>query len=461
MEAVILAAGRGTRMHSRLPKVLHTVGDKPMLIHVINSAESAGAKKIHVVVGNDGEQVKEQVRRFFIRNEVSWILQREQLGTAHAVQQAVPHFESKAEGDHILVLYGDVPLIKPDTLVQLLSNTKTGSIGILTLLTENNRGLGRILRDKSKEIIGIVEEKDASELQKEIKEVNSGIMALPADRLAGWLGRIENNIQQSEYYLTDIIELAVSEKVAINSVVIPNEIEAQGVNDKSQLALVERHFQMTKCAELLEKGVILRDPSRVDIRGELTCGQDVEIDFNTLFEGNVTLGSNVKIGPNVIIKDSSIGNDTQILPGTIIESSIIGEETILGPNARIRPGTILGNKVKVGNFVETKKAILGEGTKANHLAYIGDAEIGKNCNIGAGTIFCNYDGANKHKTLLGDNVFIGSNSVLVAPVKLEDDSFVAAGSAVNTNIPKGNLAVGRTKQRNISGWKRPSKNTEN
>ena len=461
MEAVILAAGRGTRMHSQLPKVLHTVGNKPMLIHVINSAESAGAKKIHVVVGNDGERIKEQVRRFPIQNEVSWILQREQLGTAHAVQQAVPHFESKAEGDHILVLYGDVPLIKPDTLVQLLSNTKTGSIGILTLLTENNRGLGRILRDESNKIMGIVEEKDASDLQKEIKEVNSGIMALPADRLAGWLGRIENNNQQSEYYLTDIIELAVSEKVAINSVVIPNEIEAQGVNDKSQLALVERHFQMTKCAELLEKGVILRDPSRADIRGELTCGQDVEIDFNTLFEGNVTLGSNVKIGPNVIIKDSSIGNDTQILPGTIIESSIIGEETILGPNARIRPGTILGNKVKVGNFVETKKAILGDGTKANHLAYIGDAEIGKNCNIGAGTIFCNYDGANKHKTLLGDNVFIGSNSVLVAPVKLEDDSFVAAGSAVNTNIPKGNLAVGRTKQRNISGWKRPSKNTEN
>ena len=461
MEAVILAAGRGTRMHSQLPKVLHTVGNKPMLIHVINSAESAGAKKIHVVVGNDGERIKEQVRRFPIQNEVSWILQSEQLGTAHAVQQAVSHFESKAEGDHILVLYGDVPLIKPDTLVQLLSNTKTGSIGILTLLTENNRGLGRIIRDESNKIVGIVEEKDASDLQKEIKEVNSGIMALPADRLAGWLGRIENNNQQSEYYLTDIIELAVSEKVAINSVVIPNEIEAQGVNDKSQLALVERHFQMTKCAELLEKGVILRDPSRVDIRGQLTCGQDVEIDFNTLFEGNVTLGSNVKIGPNVIIKDSSIGNDTQILPGTIIESSIIGEETILGPNARIRPGTILGNKVKVGNFVETKKAILGEGTKANHLAYIGDAEIGKNCNIGAGTIFCNYDGANKHKTLLGDNVFIGSNSVLVAPVKLEDDSFVAAGSAVNTNIPKGNLAVGRTKQRNISGWKRPTKIAEN
>ena len=461
MEAVILAAGRGTRMHSQLPKVLHTVGNKPMLIRVINSAESAGAKKIHVVVGNDGERIKEQVRRFPIQNEVSWILQREQLGTAHAVQQAVPHFESKAEGDHILVLYGDVPLIKPDTLVQLLSNTKTGSIGILTLLTENNRGLGRILRDESNKIIGIVEEKDASELQKEIKEVNSGIMALPADRLGSWLGKIENNNQQLEYYLTDIIELAASEKVVISSVVISNEVEAQGVNDKSQLALVERHFQMTKCKELLDKGVIIKDPSRVDIRGELSCGQDVEIDFNTLFEGDVTLGNNVKIGPNAIIKDSSIGDDTQILPGTIIEGSTIGEETILGPNARIRPGTILGNKVKVGNFVETKKAILGEGTKANHLAYIGDAEIGKNCNIGAGTIFCNYDGANKHKTLLGDNVFIGSNSVLVAPVKLEDDSFVAAGSAVNTNIPKGNLAVGRTKQRNISGWKRPSKNTEN
>lgn len=461
MEAVILAAGRGTRMHSQLPKVLHTVGNKPMLIHVINSAESAGAKKIHIVVGNDGERMKEQVRRFPIQNEVSWILQREQLGTAHAVQQAVPHFESKAEGDHILVLYGDVPLIKPDTLVQLLSNTKPGSIGILTLLTENNRGLGRILRDESNKIMGIVEEKDASDLQKEIKEVNSGIMALPADRLGSWLGKIENNNQQLEYYLTDIIELAASEKVVISSVVISNEVEAQGVNDKSQLALVERHFQMTKCKELLDKGVIIKDPSRVDIRGELSCGQDVEIDFNTLFEGDVTLGNNVKIGPNAIIKDSSIGDDTQILPGTIIEGSTIGEETILGPNARIRPGTILGNKVKVGNFVETKKAILGEGTKANHLAYIGDAEIGKNCNIGAGTIFCNYDGANKHKTLLGDNVFIGSNSVLVAPVKLEDDSFVAAGSAVNTNIPKGNLAVGRTKQRNISGWKRPSKNTEN
>ena len=461
MEAVILAAGRGTRMHSQLPKVLHTVGNKPMLIHVINSAESAGAKKIHIVVGNDGERIKEQVRRFPIQNEVSWILQREQLGTAHAVQQAVPHFESKAEGDHILVLYGDVPLIKPDTLVQLLSNTKPGSIGILTLLTENNRGLGRILRDESNKIMGIVEEKDASDLQKEIKEVNSGIMALPADRLGSWLGKIENNNQQLEYYLTDIIELAASEKVVISSVVISNEVEAQGVNDKSQLALVERHFQMTKCKELLDKGVIIKDPSRVDIRGELSCGQDVEIDFNTLFEGDVTLGNNVKIGPNAIIKDSSIGDDTQILPGTIIEGSTIGEETILGPNARIRPGTILGNKVKVGNFVETKKAILGEGTKANHLAYIGDAEIGKNCNIGAGTIFCNYDGANKHKTLLGDNVFIGSNSVLVAPVKLEDDSFVAAGSAVNTNIPKGNLAVGRAKQRNISGWKRPIKNTEN
>ena len=461
MEAVILAAGRGTRMHSQLPKVLHTVGNKPMLIHVINSAESAGAKKIHVVVGNDGERIKEQVRRFPIQNEVSWILQSEQLGTAHAVQQAVSHFESKAEGDHILVLYGDVPLIKPDTLVQLLLNTKTGSIGILTLLTENNRGLGRILRDESNKIMGIVEEKDASDLQKEIKEVNSGIMALPADRLGSWLGKIENNNQQSEYYLTDIIELAASEKVAISSVVISNEIEAQGVNDKSQLALLERHFQMTKCKELLDKGVIIKDPSRVDIRGELSCGQDVEIDFNTLFEGDVTLGNNVKIGPNAIIKDSSIGDDTQILPGTIIEGSTIGEETILGPNARIRPGTILGNKVKVGNFVETKKAILGEGTKANHLAYIGDAEIGKNCNIGAGTIFCNYDGANKHKTLLGNNVFVGSNSVLIAPVKLEDDSFVAAGSAVNTNIPKGNLAVGRTKQRNISGWKRPSKNTEN
>ena len=460
MEAVILAAGKGTRMHSQLPKVLHTIGSKPMLAHVIDSAESAGARKIHIIVGNDGEQVKAQILNSASQVEVSWVIQKEQLGTAHAVLQAVPYFETKAQDDHILVLYGDVPLIKPDTLRQLLASTRAGAIGILTLITENNKGLGRILRNESNDVIGIVEEKDASDLQKEIKEVNSGIMALPVARLESWLNRVENNNQQSEYYLTDIIGLAVSEKVAINSVVVINEIEAQGVNDKSQLALVERHFQMTNCTQLLEEGVILKDPSRTDIRGELSCGNGVEIDFNTLFEGSVMLGDNVKIGPNTIIKDSSIGNGTQILPGTIIEGATIGEETTLGPNARIRPGTILGNRVKVGNFVETKKAILGEGTKANHLAYIGDAEIGKNCNIGAGTIFCNYDGANKHKTILGNNVFVGSNSVLVAPVKLEDDSFIAAGSAINTNVPEGHLAVGRAKQRTISGWKRPTKNTK-
>lgn len=460
MEAVILAAGKGTRMHSQLPKVLHTIGSKPMLAHVIDSAESAGARKIHIIVGNDGEQVKAQILNSASQVEVSWVIQKEQLGTAHAVLQAVPYFETKAQDDHILVLYGDVPLIKPDTLRQLLASTRADAIGVLTLITNNNKGLGRILRNESNDVIGIVEEKDASDLQKEIKEVNSGIMALPVARLESWLNRVENNNQQSEYYLTDIIGLAVSEKVAINSVVVINEIEAQGVNDKSQLALVERHFQMTKCTQLLEEGVILKDPSRTDIRGELSCGNGVEIDFNTLFEGSVMLGDNVKIGPNTIIKDSSIGNGTQILPGTIIEGATIGEETTLGPNARIRPGTILGNRVKVGNFVETKKAILGEGTKANHLAYIGDAEIGKNCNIGAGTIFCNYDGANKHKTILGNNVFVGSNSVLVAPVKLEDDSFVAAGSAINTNVPEGHLAVGRAKQRTISGWKRPTKNTK-
>ena len=457
MEAVILAAGKGTRMHSKLPKVLHTVGNKPMLAHVIDSAASAGAKKIHVVVGNDGKQVKDKIRSFTFQNKISWVLQAEQLGTAHAVQKAIPHIGTKTRNEHILVLYGDVPLIRPDTLRQLLASTRANTIGILTLITAKNRGLGRILRDESSEIIGIVEEKDASDSQKEIQEVNSGIMALPVGQLESWFGRIERNNQQSEYYLTDIVALAVAEKVAISSVVVANEMEVQGVNDKSQLVLVERHFQMTKSKALLEKGVMLKDPSRVDIRGELNCGHDVEIDINTLFEGNVTLGDNVKIGPNAVIKDSSIGNGTQILPNTIIEGATIGEETILGPSARIRPGTILKNKVKIGNFVETKNAVIGKGSKANHLAYIGDAEIGENCNIGAGTIFCNYDGANKHKSVLGDNVFIGSNSVLVAPVNLERDSFVAAGSAINANVPEGHLAVGRAKQRNISGWKRPSK----
>ena len=343
------------------------------------------------------------------------------------------------------------------TLNQLLENSDQSSVSLLTLATEHNHGFGRIVRDGENQVIAIVEEKDTSTEQKEITEVNSGIMAVPGARLAGWLERLDNSNEQAEYYLTDIVALAVQDGCKINALTISDENEVQGINDKTQLAQLETHLQMTNNSKLMEKGVTLRDPARVDVRGELDCGQDVEIDVNVLFEGKVTLGNNVSIGANVIIKDSTIGDGSEILPNSNIDGAKIGEETAIGPSARIRPGTILSKGVKIGNFVETKNAVIGAGSKANHLAYIGDAEIGENCNIGAGTIFCNYDGANKHKSILGDNVFVGSNSVLVAPLSLDDNSFIAAGSTINSDVPTDNLAVGRGKQRNIKGWKRPTK----
>mgnify|MGYP001368222754 CR=1 FL=1 len=335
--------------------------------------------------------------------------------------------------------------------------TGESCLSLITLTTANNDGLGRVIRDESNQVSAVVEQKDASSEQQKITEVNSGIMALPAKRLPGWLARLDNANKQAEYYLTDIIALAVQDGCKINALNIGDENEVQGVNDKTQLARLERHLQMINISKLLEQGVTLRDPERVDVRGELTCGQDVEIDVNVIFEGSVKIGNNVSIGANVIIKDSTIGDGSEILANSNIDGSEIGLNAAIGPFARIRPGTVLHNQVKIGNFVETKNAIIGEGSKANHLAYIGDAEIGENCNIGAGTIFCNYDGANKNKSILGNNVFIGSNSVLIAPVNLADNAFVAAGSAINNDVPSDNLAVARSKQRTIAGWKRPTK----
>ena len=455
LDIVILAAGKGTRMNSNLPKVLHRIGGDSMLGHVLSAASQLQAAKTHIVVGYGADEIREN---FADRADLQWAMQEQQLGTGHAVMQAMPGVDVSDSDKKILVLYGDVPLINFDTLSKLVQQSETSTLSILTIVTDRPTGLGRIVRDDTGKILAIVEEKDASEEQKQIKEINTGIMVIPAAKLNSWLNALGNDNAQGEYYLTDVVAMAAADAdCALTAMVIDDENEVQGVNDKAQLATLERHYQMNKADQLLEAGVLLRDPSRIDIRGELTTGSDVEIDINALFEGKVALGNGVKIGANVCIKDSTIADNANILPGSIIEGADIGERASVGPYARIRPGTVLKQDTKIGNFVETKNAIIGKGSKASHLAYIGDAELGEKVNIGAGTIFCNYDGVNKHKTLIGNNVFIGSNSVLVAPVKLADNTFVAAGSSVNSDVPADTLAVGRAKQRNISGWKRPTK----
>jgi bifunctional UDP-N-acetylglucosamine pyrophosphorylase/glucosamine-1-phosphate N-acetyltransferase len=453
VEVVILAAGKGTRMNSSQPKVLHSIGGKAMLSHVLDTAQRLDPAAIHVVVGYGADTIKAH----YNGRDINWVLQEQQLGTGHAVQQSIPHIEQQHSDNTVLVLFGDVPLISQATLEKLLGEAGSDKVALLSVISTAPDGFGRIVRDDSAAVQCIVEHKDASAGQRLINEVNTGIMALPAARLGDWLQRIDNSNKQQEYYLTDIIALAVADGLEVKAIQADNELEVMGVNDKAQLALLERHYQMLQTDQLLEAGVTLRDPARVDIRGELICGQDVEIDINVIFEGRVELADGVCIGANCVISNASIGSNTAILPGCNIEETVIGSNASIGPVARLRPGTRLADGVKIGNFVETKKAVIGPGSKANHLAYIGDAEIGSACNIGAGTIFCNYDGANKHKTVLGDNVFVGSNSVLIAPVNLADNSFVAAGSAINTDVAGDSLAVARAKQRNIPGWKRPVK----
>ena len=455
LDIVILAAGRGTRMNSNIPKVLHQIGGDSLLGHVIATASQLESEQVHIVVGYGAEQIKSE---FSSQNELRWALQEQQLGTGHAVMQAMPSIDITKPEKCVLVLYGDVPLTNFSTLSKLVQQASASTLCLLTLVTENPTGLGRIVRNSAGEITAIVEEKDASEAQKQIKEINTGIMVIPATKLNTWLNSLGNNNAQGEYYLTDVVAMAAADDYcAISAMVIDDESEVQGVNDKAQLAGLERQFQMNKAEQLLKAGVLLRDPSRIDIRGEIETGSDVEIDINALFEGRVSLGNGVKIGANVVIKDSKIADNVNILHGSTIDGAEIGEGASVGPYARIRPGTILKENTKIGNFVETKNAIIGKGSKASHLAYIGDAELGENVNIGAGTIFCNYDGVNKHKTIIGDNVFVGSNSVLVAPVTLADNTFVAAGSSINSDVPADSLAVARAKQRNIPGWKRPTK----
>ena len=450
VDVVILAAGKGTRMRSSLPKVMHPIAGKPMLAHVIDSARAIDCQAIHVVIGHGAEQVTEA----FAGADLHWVLQREQKGTGHAVQQALPQLKGDSR---VLILYGDVPLIAPQTLGQLLALCDDQRMGLLTTELDDPTGYGRIVRDHAGRVVAIVEQKDASPEQLAIREVNTGMMAVSARHLNKWLPALSSDNAQGEYYLTDVIALAVADGVAIDVAQPQSPWEVQGVNDRSQLNQLERHYQRTRARELMARGATLADAERIDIRGELRVGQDVFIDVNCVFEGDCELADHVRIGPNCVITHSTIGPGTVVKANSVLEKAVVAEECDVGPFARLRPGTVLAAGAKVGNFVETKKARLGKGSKVNHLSYIGDSDIGDEVNVGAGTITCNYDGVNKSKTVIGDGAFIGSNTSLVAPVTVGKNATVGAGSTITGDVGDEQLAVARGKQRNISGWKRPQK----
>ncbi|GAJ78122.1 LOW QUALITY PROTEIN: N-acetylglucosamine-1-phosphate uridyltransferase [Vibrio sp. JCM 18905] len=443
--AVILAAGKGTRMHSNMPKVLHTLAGKPMAKHVIDTCTGLGAQNIHLVFGHGGDQMQTTLAE----EPVNWVLQADQLGTGHAVDQASPRFE---DDEKILVLYGDVPLISAETIENLLDAQPTGGIALLTVMLDNPTGYGRIIR-KNGPVVAIVEQKDATEEQKQIKEINTGVMVATGGDLKRWLSGLNNNNAQGEYYLTDVIAAAHDEGRAVEAVHPVNAIEVEGVNDRAQLARLERAFQSMQAQKLLEQGVMLRDPARFDLRGELQCGMDCEIDVNVIIEGKVSLGDNVVIGAGCVLKDCEIDDNTIVRPYSVIEGATVGEECTVGPFTRLRPGAEMRNDSHVGNFVE-KMARIGEGSKANHLTYLGDAEIGQRTNIGAGTITCNYDGANKFKTIIGNDVFVGSDSQLVAPVTIADGATIGAGTTLTKDVEEGELVITRVKERKINGWQR-------
>jgi bifunctional UDP-N-acetylglucosamine pyrophosphorylase/glucosamine-1-phosphate N-acetyltransferase len=447
---VILAAGKGTRMRSALPKVLHKLSGRSMLGHVVAAVESLGKAKKIIVTGHGAEQVEQQ----FKSPTTIFTQQKEQLGTGHAVHMAVPELCSDAV---VIVLYGDVPLIRPATIQKILAVVTESTMGLLTINLDQPTGYGRIVRNTKGDITEIIEQKDASVEQLKITEVNTGVLALQSSQLSDWLPKITNNNAQGEYYLTDLVVIAREAGVEIISVNPESATEVEGVNNRVQLSQLERAHQRQLAEVLMESGTSLADHARFDQRGELSAGTDNFIDINCVFNGSVTIGSNVTIGANCQISDSTIGDGVSILPNTIIESSVVGDRAVVGPFARLRPGTKMESDTKVGNFVETKKTLVGKGSKINHLSYVGDAQLGENVNIGAGTITCNYDGVSKHKTDLGDGVFVGSNSTLVAPIKVDKGGFIAAGSTVTTEVPSDSLAVGRAKQRNIKGWKRPTK----
>ena len=453
LSVVILAAGKGTRMRSALPKVLHVVADKPMVSHVIDSARHLGATNIYVVYGFGGDVLKATLTKENSGQDLTFVEQTQQLGTGHAVDQASPFLK---DDEDVLVLYGDVPLTKVSTLENLLQVKPDNGMALLTVHLANPTGYGRIVR-KDDQVVGIIEQKDANPEQLTINEANTGILLANGGDLKRWLSGLSNENAQGEYYLTDIIAAAHNEGKVIATAHPETEIEVEGANNRVQLASLERAYQARLAEELMIEGASLRDPARIDIRGALTIGSEVSIDINCIFEGNVALGSDVKIGANCILKNCTIGDNVEIKANTIIEDANIGENCSVGPFARIRPGSTMHKDSHVGNFVEMKKTTLGEGSKAGHLTYLGDALVGKNVNIGAGTITCNYDGVNKAQTIINDNAFIGSNSSLVAPVTIGTTATVGAGSVIAKAVENDDLAFTRTKQRNVKNWQRPVK----
>jgi len=449
ISVVILAAGQGTRMRSGLPKVLQPMAGRPLLEHVIATAETQNPDKICVVYGHGGEQVLEH----FAGRNVDWALQEPQLGTGHAVQQAMPYLDSK---DVVVILYGDVPLVTPTTIKNLAA-AASDSPAILTVVESDPSGYGRIVREPDGSVSAIVEHKDATEEQLRLTEVNTGLLACPVKLIGPWLDALKSDNAQGEYYLTDIVASAVADGVAVTAVVGDSATEVMGINDKIQLAEAERAFQRRSALELMRAGVTLVDPARVDVRGNLSCGKDVTIDINAVFIGDVTLGDNVTIGPNCVIENSTLGAGTTVHANCVLEDAAVGERCDIGPFGRLRPGAQMLEGARIGNFVEMKKTVLGKGSKANHLTYLGDATIGANVNVGCGTITCNYDGSNKHQTTIGDNAFIGSGVELVAPINIGEGATIGAGSTIGKDAPAGELTLQRSKQASIKGWKRPEK----
>lgn len=450
LDILVLAAGKGTRMRSDLPKVLHPIGGKALVEHVVDTARQVGGEQILIIVGHGAEKVEERMAA----PDVKFVLQAEQLGTGHAVQQALPHLRAEAT---VLILYGDVPLTRAETLQKLIATVNDQQMGLLTVNMEDPTGYGRIVRNMFGEVEAIVEHKDASEEQRKITEINTGIMAVNAKHLQQWLPQLKNNNAQGEYYLTDIIAMAKASNITIK-VEQPNAVEeVEGINNRQQQAALERFYQKQKANELMVAGVTLLDPARFDCRGNLTVGRDVVIDINCVFIGDVTLEDGVVIDPNCVIINSKIGKNSHIKASSHIEGASIAADCEVGPFARLRPGAKLADGAKIGNFVEVKKANIGKGSKVSHLSYIGDANIGADVNVGAGTITCNYDGVNKFITEIGDNAFIGSNTALVAPVKVGAGSTIGAGSIITKDVEDAELAIARSKQRNIQGWERPKK----
>lgn len=449
IQVVILAAGKGSRMKSKLPKVLHTVAGKPMVTHVVDNVKTLAPESIFTVVGHGADRVKSE-----LGERVHYRSQDRQLGTGHAVAQCAADLNDESIA---LILYADVPLLSSETMERVCEIAQRNGFAVLGQKMSNPSGYGRLIRDQQGNITEIVEHKDATAEQRLVDEVNTGIMAVQGSYLKKWLAQLSNHNAQNEYYLTDIVAFAVADGVKVDCVFPQNDWEVLGANDRQQVARLERCYQQYQANSLMDKGVAVLDPARIDIRGSVNVGLDVEIDVNVVFEGDVTLGDNVYIGPNSVIKHSYIGDNTRIESHSVIDSVKIGDGASVGPFARLRPGTIVSDNCKIGNFVETKNTTLSSGSKVNHLSYIGDASVGCNANIGAGVITCNYDGANKHKTVIGDNAFIGSNNSLVAPVEIGNNATTAAGSTITRSVPDDELSVARAPQKTLSGWVRPRK----